>query len=62
MAEIKKMKLPRGLQARVARSMGVAAATVCQVASGTRTSAPIMAAIERELARLKHKLPTGEAA
>lgn len=51
--EPKKLKLPRGLQARVARGLGVAAATVCQVAAGTRTSAAISAAIARELAKLK---------
>ncbi|MFH1110964.1 MAG: hypothetical protein V1790_17460 [Planctomycetota bacterium] len=57
-AMAKRIKLPRGAQARIARMCEVSAVTVCLVAKGERKHKAVSAAIERELARLK-KLTTG---
>jgi DNA-binding LacI/PurR family transcriptional regulator len=45
----KKIKLPRGAQARIARECGVSAVTVCLVLKGKRKSVAVTEAIRREL-------------
>lgn len=49
-----------GLQARVARELGVGRSMVCQVMSGTKTSARISKAIDREIARIEREIAKSE--
>jgi DNA-binding transcriptional regulator YdaS (Cro superfamily) len=52
----KRHSLYVGLQSRIARTLGVSSAAVCQVMSGKKTSARISKAIDREIARIEREI------
>lgn len=50
---VRKAKLSRNVQSRVARELGVSRSHVCMVANGHRTSARVTKALEREFRRIE---------